>query len=84
MRDEFYTLYISMISFLLVSRIPTFSIKKISVDQKYVLPIMLASILLIGLFLNDPWLILSIVSMFYFILIPFSIRIHKKYKNKQI
>lgn len=82
--DDFYALYLAIISFLLVSRIPTFSVKKISVEQKFVLPIMLGSILLIGFFLNEPWLTLSILSLCYLLLIPFSIRAHKKCKMSNL
>ncbi|MBP9753003.1 MAG: CDP-diacylglycerol--serine O-phosphatidyltransferase [Proteobacteria bacterium] len=82
--DLFYALFVTVISLLLVSRIPTFSVKKVSVQQKYVLPIMLGAVFLIGFFLTEHWLALSCLALSYLLSIPFSIKFYKKLQKKQI
>jgi CDP-diacylglycerol--serine O-phosphatidyltransferase len=74
-----YCFYIIVISFFLVSRIPTFSLKKVTVQQKYVIPLMLISIFMMGAFLTEPWLCLSIMSIVYFLSIPLSTLRYRKY-----
>jgi CDP-diacylglycerol--serine O-phosphatidyltransferase len=74
-----YCFYMIVISFFLVSRIPTFSLKKVTVQQKHVIPVMLISIFIMGGFLTEPWLCLSIMSIIYFLSIPLSTLRYRKY-----
>lgn len=76
-----YCIVLALTAFLLVSRIPTFSMKKMTVQKKYILPIMLLCIFIFGAFLSEPWLTLSLGSIGYLGLIPFSIKFHRKYKE---
>ncbi|CAO5675572.1 MAG: hypothetical protein HEEMFOPI_00257 [Holosporales bacterium] len=82
--DAGYAMFVVTISLLLVSRIPTFSVKKISVQQKYVLPIMLGTVFLIGFFLSEHWLALSCLAVFYIMSIPFSVSMYKKLKKREL
>lgn len=75
--NEALCLILFTVSLLLVSRIPTFAIKKVTVHQKHIVPVMISSIVLIGLSIIEPWLVLSLASIGYIGLIPFSI-LHKK------
>lgn len=75
-----YAFVIFIVSLLLVSRIPTFAFKKISVNQRQAIPIMLGCVIYIIFGVINPWLALAIVSPLYLMLIPMSIQKHKKVK----
>jgi CDP-diacylglycerol--serine O-phosphatidyltransferase len=65
---------------LMISRIPTFSLKKVKVPQRLVLPIMLLAVLTASAIYSHPWLTLSMIGLIYLGLIPFSIRSFKRVK----
>lgn len=75
-----YAFVIFVISLLLVSRIPTFAFKKVSVNQRQAIPIMVGCVIYIVFGVTNPWLALAIASPLYLMLIPFSIKKHKKIK----
>lgn len=58
---------------LMVSRVPTFSIKGGQVPNKYVLPLLLLFCLLVGFAIEEPWTTLTIVLFVYMATIPVSI-----------
>lgn len=72
-----------IVSFLTVSRIPTFSGKKIRIPPIYVLPLMLIVGLTVAVMITAPWTILSLCLLLYLISIPFSIRAFRKL-NRQV
>jgi CDP-diacylglycerol--serine O-phosphatidyltransferase len=57
-----------------VSRVPTFSTKKIYISRQYVLPLVLSVALFIAALFADPWLVLSIIGIGYICTIPFSVK----------
>lgn len=75
----FYAVVLVSVSLLAVSRIPTFSMKTITVQRKYILPILLVGILVFGSLVSYPWVTISLGGFIgYLALIPFSIKHHKK------
>jgi len=58
---------------LMVSRIPTFSLKGGHVPPKYVVPVLLLFSLVAGFAIDAPWATLTIVMFFYISSIPFSL-----------
>jgi CDP-diacylglycerol--serine O-phosphatidyltransferase len=70
--------YILIIGFMMVSNIPTFSMKKISVNRSYVTWLLLAAGMIIAFVILDPWTALPIISLLYCLSIPCSIVYHKK------
>jgi CDP-diacylglycerol---serine O-phosphatidyltransferase len=71
--------FLLLSSFLMVSTIPTLSLKKINIPKKFFFPV---SVLIISIFctlLYDRWLAIFIVSVFYIISIPFTYFFGKKY-----
>jgi CDP-diacylglycerol--serine O-phosphatidyltransferase len=70
--------FIVVVSALMVSRIPTFSFKKIRVTPRWILPTML----LVGLFaatlVSAPWLTMAAGGILYLASIPFSLRSYRK------
>jgi CDP-diacylglycerol--serine O-phosphatidyltransferase len=67
---------------LMVSRIPTFSLKKVKVPQRLVLPIMLLAVLTASAVYSHPWLSLSMIGFIYLGLIPFSVRSFRRVKDE--
>jgi len=63
---------------LMVSQVPTFSLKSDRIPQRYVLPILLAVGLTAGFFASAPWLTLAAVIIFYVGSIPFSFRLYRR------
>lgn len=61
-------------SLLMVSRIPTFSLKKLVISPGLVLPFLLSLFIAIGLLYSYPWQTLSLIGVAYLITIPFSIK----------
>lgn len=56
---------------MMVSRVPTFSVKRIRVRPNLVLPTLLGCGLVIAVAVAEPWLMLSIVGVAYLVAIPF-------------
>lgn len=69
---------------LMVSTIPTFSLKNLHIHQKYVLPLMLLSVVGAGVLLTEPYLMLSIIAIGYVSTFPFSYRCFKRLQNEQL
>jgi len=61
-----------LVTFLMVSRIPTISVKKSKVKTSMFVPLMLIVVLFINFMLTQPWLTLGIITCLYLISIPFS------------
>lgn len=72
-------IYMLIIAFSMASRIPTFSIKKISISQDNVGLFLSSMGLLIAGLLIKPWLTISVLSLLYLCSIPLSIFLY--YKN---
>ncbi|HLN25940.1 MAG TPA: CDP-diacylglycerol--serine O-phosphatidyltransferase [Patescibacteria group bacterium] len=62
------------VSFLMVSKIPTFSGKRFRVPHHYVLPMLLLVGVLAAFLVTEPWATITIVAVLYGISIPLSIR----------
>ena len=70
--------YLVLISFLMVSRIPTYAFKRIAVRRQYVLPVLMLVGLLAAFLLSYPWLALTALGVLYFASIPASVRSHRR------
>lgn len=71
---------IFVIALLMVSRVPTFSGKRISVEQRWILPTMLLVSLLAAALVSAPWMTLWLVALLYVCSFPFSIRSFNRQK----
>jgi CDP-diacylglycerol--serine O-phosphatidyltransferase len=63
---------------LLVSRIPTFSFKRLAITQRWVLPAMVVVVVLVALLVSETWHTLLGVGVLYLASIPFS---HRQYQR---
>lgn len=62
-----------LVAYLMVSRIPTLSLKKSKVNKDLVLPLMILFALFISCLLTKPWLTLGLFTLGYILSIPFTI-----------
>jgi len=70
------------VAFLMVSKIPTFSGKRVRVPHRWVLPVLLLVGLLAACLVSDPWLTLSSIGLLYLALIPLSIRSFRRLRQQ--
>jgi len=66
--------FIITIALGMVSKIPTFSTKKIVIPRHALVPVLIVLALLVAVLFTDPWLVLSIIGFGYILTVPFSIR----------
>ncbi len=71
---------IFIIALLMVSRVPTYSGKRIRIEHRWILPTMLLVGLLAAAFVSAPWMTLWLVAVIYVASIPFSIRSYRQQK----
>ena len=62
--------WLSIVAALMVSRIPTFSMKRLRVPHDYALPILLAVVVVGAFLLTAPWPTLAVVGLIYVASIP--------------
>jgi CDP-diacylglycerol--serine O-phosphatidyltransferase len=66
---------------LMISRVPTFSFKRVRVKREYVGVVLLVAGLLVAALVNQPWYTLAALELAYLASIPLSIRAHDKLKR---
>ncbi len=72
----------ALMACLMVSRVPTFSFKKIKVPQPYILPLFVVIGLTLAGLAGRPWLVLTLVASLYLFSFPFSIRSFHRLKEE--
>lgn len=70
------------VSFLMVSKIPTFSGKRFRVPHAYVLPVLLLVGILTAFMVTTPWTTISLVGALYLGSIPVSIRAYSRLRRQ--
>ncbi len=84
-REPWFTgLFLFVIAGLMVSSIPTYSLKKLKISRKWILPTMLITAALAVLLINAPWLTLSVIGVVYLLSIPLSIRTHRSLSKGEL
>ena len=66
-------IFLATVSFLMVSKVPTFSLKHLRVPRQFVLPMMLLIVTATGFLVTETWATLGLMGLFYLISIPFSV-----------
>jgi CDP-diacylglycerol--serine O-phosphatidyltransferase len=75
--------FIVFVAAMMVSRVPTFSIKRIRVKPEMVLPtLLLASVIIAGLVVES-WLTLSVIGVLYLGSIPFSVLAARRMRRRE-
>ena len=77
-----------LISILLISKLPTYSFKKIAVPRRLTIFLLFGVVLFFGLLLIYTYNVIVLSSLLYLLLIPFSIfhffNLNKKFTNENI
>lgn len=71
-----------IVSFLMVSRIPTYSGKRLRVPHEYVLPMLLLVGLLAAFMVTAPWTTLTVLGVIYLASIPLSVRSYGRLRRQ--
>lgn len=79
-RPMVVALFLLGVSFMMVSKVPTFSFKRVRIPHKWVLPILLVVGLVAAFLVTEPWLTLSGVGVAYMCSIPFALRSFSRLK----
>ena len=66
--------YLAIVAFLMLSRVPTYSFKKISIRTEFSTLVLLGVAGLVALFVTRTWYALILIDLVYLATIPFSIR----------
>lgn len=74
----FIAVYVLLISFLMISRLPMFSFKKLRIARRFVVPLLVGVGVIAVLALKDLWLVAASLSLAYLATLPFSIRAHQR------
>lgn len=72
-------LYALAIALLMISRLPTLSLKDVRVPRERVLPLLVAVALLAALLFSYPWMTLSVLALLYLAVLPFGFLRHRRY-----
>ncbi len=70
--------YMVLVAFLMISRIPTYSFKRIRVRRNQVLPVLMLVALLAAFLVSYPWLTLTAIGVLYLLSIPLSFRSYRR------
>ena len=68
-----------VVAYMMISRIPTFSFKKVIVPQRLIVPLLLMVGLLAALLATATWLTISSLLILYICLIPVSVRAYRRH-----
>lgn len=74
--------WLALVAVLMISRIPTFSLKSIKIPREYVLPVFVGLAVLTATFASYPWIVLSVIGTWYFLSIPVSVRNYQFLKRE--
>lgn len=73
--------YITFIGLLMISRIPVFSGKTLTIKKKFAAIITIALGLVFGFAILEPWIVLPIMGIFYILFLPFGILLFYRKKR---
>lgn len=74
----FVATVMAAVGFFMVSRIPTFSLKKIAIPPKHLLSLVVGIVICATALISHPWEMLSILSVGYVCTFPLSYRLYKR------
>jgi len=73
------SLWMLFVGLLMISRVPTYSLKRLRVRREHVLPTLVLVGLLAAVMVSYPWVVLSAVGCIYLFSIPFSMRSQRQF-----
>ncbi|MBX9977683.1 MAG: CDP-diacylglycerol--serine O-phosphatidyltransferase [Alphaproteobacteria bacterium] len=72
------SLWMAAVGFFMISPIPTFSIKKVEIPPKFLLPIVVGLVITATALISHPWHTISIIMILYVCTFPLSYRSYKR------
>ncbi len=69
------------VALLMVSRIPTFSLKRVRIKPEYVMPVLVVTMVVVVFLVTEPWATLSIVGALYLLSIPLSFLLARRMRE---
>ena len=75
-------LWVIFVAGLMVSRLPTFSLKRLKLTQRHMIPLLAFVALLAAAIASEPWTTIVILSLIYVGLIPYSVKRYQKMYGK--
>jgi CDP-diacylglycerol--serine O-phosphatidyltransferase len=69
---------VSMVALLMVSRVPTFSIKRLRVAPDYVVLVLVLAALLVVFLVTEPWITLTFIGIVYLASIPAAVMVARR------
>ena len=69
------------VAVLMISQIPTYSMKQVRISHRYMVPVLLVAGAFAAAVVSAPWLTLLIINTAYLASIPFSVRAHGRFKR---
>ncbi|VBB68714.1 CDP-diacylglycerol--serine O-phosphatidyltransferase [invertebrate metagenome] len=72
------SIFLVSVSLLEISRIPTYSFRRVRVQHRYVLPVMLLVGMLAAFLVTEPWTTLSVLGLLYLASLPLSLRAFRR------
>jgi CDP-diacylglycerol--serine O-phosphatidyltransferase len=79
----FCSVILVAVSILMISAMPTYTLKKVHIPHKFVLPLMVLIALSTAALFSKPWLTLTLIALGYVSTFPFSVMSHHKAAKKQ-
>lgn len=73
------------VALMMVSRVPTFSIKRIRVKPDYIVPVLVVAMLVVVFLVTEPWTTLSVMGVLYLLSIPVSVLVaHRMQRHEPL
>ncbi len=71
------------VALMMVSRVPTFSIKRIRVRPQYIVPLLVVAMLVVVFLVTEPWATLSVMGVLYLLSIPVSVVVAHRMQRRE-
>ncbi len=71
------------VAVMMISRVPTFSIKRIRVKPEYVVPLLVGAMLVVVFLVTEPWATLSVMGLLYLLSIPVSVVVAHRMQRRE-
>lgn len=71
-------LWVVLVAGLMVSRVPTYSLKRVRLKQKYMIPVLAGVAFIVAALASEPWVTIVLCSVAYLASIPHAVKRHAK------
>ena len=81
-QPAFMAAWLLLVAFMMISRIPTYSFKRVRVKREMVLPLLVVVGIVAAVLASYPWFVLSVMGAAYLVSIPFSYRAQLRFSTQ--